>query len=140
VTRIKERLGKNALSWRVQGRDDYYLLFITKDEFLRRSPATAEKMLRALIDAEGFTDKHPEEAHRILESRLKLQPGDVQLRLKGSTLKVRLDQALLTLMEAEAQWMIRNNLAPKREMPNYLDIVYLKGLEAVKPEAVGIIH
>jgi NitT/TauT family transport system substrate-binding protein len=43
-------------------------------------------------------------------------------------------------MEAEAQWMIRNNLTPKREMPNYLDMIYLKGLEAVKPGAVGTIH
>jgi ABC-type nitrate/sulfonate/bicarbonate transport system substrate-binding protein len=140
VTRIKERLGKNVVSWPIQGRDDYYFLLITSEAFLLRSPATAEKMLRALIDAEGFADKRPEEAQRIIESRNKYPPGDVQLRLARSRLKVRLDQALLTLMEAEAQWMIRNKLTSKKEMPNYLDMIYLKGLETVKPEAVGIIH
>jgi ABC-type nitrate/sulfonate/bicarbonate transport system substrate-binding protein len=140
ATRIKERLGKNAISWPVQGRDDYYFLLITTEAFLRRSPATAEKMLRALIDAEAFADKHPEEAQRIIEPRIKYLPGDVQLRMARSTLKVRLDQALLTGMEAEAQWMIRNNLTTKKEMPNYLDMIDLKPLGAVKPEAVGIIH
>jgi ABC-type nitrate/sulfonate/bicarbonate transport system substrate-binding protein len=140
VTRIKERLGKNVESWPLQGRDNYYYLLITTDAFLRRSPATAEKMLRALIDAEEFAGKQPEEAQRIIEAKLKFRPGDVQLLLAKSTLKVRLDQGLLTLMEAEAQWMIGNNLTSKRQMPNYLDMVYLKGLETVKPEAVGIIH
>ncbi len=81
VTRIKERLESSAMSWPVQGRDDYYFLLVTTEAFLRRSPATAEKMLRALIDAEGFADKHPEEAPRIIESRINYPPGDVQLRL-----------------------------------------------------------
>jgi ABC-type nitrate/sulfonate/bicarbonate transport system substrate-binding protein len=140
TTRIKKHLGKNAVSWPVRGRGDYYFLLLTKDEFLRVSPATAEKMLRALIDAEGFADKHPEEAQRIMESRMKYAPGDVQLRMAKTALRVRLDQALLTLMEAEAQWMIANKLTTKKEMPNYLDMIYLKGLKVVKPEAVGVIH
>ncbi len=140
VTRIKERLGENAVSWPVQGRDDDYLLLITTGEFLRRSPLAAEKMLRALIDAESFTEKHPEEVQRIMDAKLRLRPGDAQLVLAKSALKVRLDQGLLTLMEAEAQWMIRNNLTPKKEMPNYLDMIDLKPLEAVKPDAVGVIH
>jgi NitT/TauT family transport system substrate-binding protein len=87
VTRIKERLGENAVSWPVQGRDDYYLLLITKAEFVRRSPALVEKLLRALIDAEGFADKHPDEAQRIIEARVNPR-REVRLELAKSTLKV----------------------------------------------------
>jgi ABC-type nitrate/sulfonate/bicarbonate transport system substrate-binding protein len=140
VTEIKKRLGDTAVIWPVQGRNDYYFLLIAKEEFLRRSPATAEKMLRALVDAEEFAGKHPEEAERIIESRINYRPGEVRLRLSRGTLKVRLDQALLTLMEAEAHWIIQNNLTPKRKMPNYFNMIYLKALEGVKPEAVGIIR
>lgn len=140
VSRIEERLGKKAMRWRVQGRDDYYFLLITTEAFLRRSPVTAEKMLRALIDAEDFTYKHPEEAMKAIDGRLGFPINAVRKELARCTLKVRLDQGLLTLMEAEAQWMIRNGLTPKKEMPNFLDVIYLKALEAVKPEAVGIIH
>ncbi|MBI4767586.1 MAG: ABC transporter substrate-binding protein [Deltaproteobacteria bacterium] len=140
ATRIKERLGNNAMSWPVQGRNDYYFLFITKKEFLRRSPAAAEKVLRALIDAEAYAGTNPEETLKIIEARSKLRPGDAQLLLAKTRLEVRLDQGLLTLMEAEADWMIRNNLTTKTEMPDFLDMIYLKALEAVKPEAVGVIH
>ena len=38
-------------------------------------------------------------------------------------------------MEAEAQRMIRNYPAERKQMVNYLGMVYLKG-----PEAVGIIQ
>lgn len=140
VTRIKERLGKNSVSWAVQGRDDYYFLLVTKEELLRRLPAVIEKMLRAVIDAEDFAGKHPEEAQRIIDARINFRPDDAQLFLAKSTLKVRLDQDLLTLMEAQAHWMIRNNLTSERQMPNYLDMISLKAMEVVKPEAVGIIH
>jgi ABC-type nitrate/sulfonate/bicarbonate transport system substrate-binding protein len=140
VSMMQERLGKNAVSMPIQGRDDVYYLLITTEAFLRRSPAATDKMLRALIDAGDFADKHPEEAQRIIDAKLKLRPGDARLALVKSTLKVRLDQALLPLMEAEAQWMIRNNLTTKKEMPNYLDMIDLKPLGVVKPEAVGVIH
>ncbi|MCG6535220.1 MAG: ABC transporter substrate-binding protein [Syntrophales bacterium LBB04] len=140
VSRIKERLGKNVTSWPVQGRDDYYFLLITKEAFLRRSPQTVENMLRALIDAEDFAAKHPEEALRIIDARVRSWQGDPRPLLAKSKLKVGLDQGLLTLMEAEANWMIRNNLTKKKEMPNYLDMIDLKPLEKVKPDAVRIIH
>ena len=140
VGRMVERLGENAVSLPIQGRDDFYVLLVTKEGFLRKSPLAAEKMLRALIDAEEFADKHPEDAPRIIDRRAGSRQGDARLAAAKCTLAVRLDQALLPLMEAEAHWMIRNNLTPKREMPNYFDMIYLKALEAVKPDAVGIIH
>lgn len=140
TTRIEKRLGNNMLLWQVPGRDDYYHVLVAKEAFLRRSPRAPEKLLRALLDAEAFARERPGEALAAVAQRLKLPPEDVQLVLEKTVLQVRLDQGLLTLMEAEAQWMIRNNLVSKREMPNYLDMIYWQGLETIKPEAVGIIH
>jgi NitT/TauT family transport system substrate-binding protein len=138
--RMEKRLGENGVSWPIQGRDNFYVLLVTKERFLRNSPLAAEKMLRALIDAEDFVAKHPEEAPRIIDRRAGTRPGDAQLALAKCTLTVRLDQSLLTLMEAEEHWMIRNHLTASKEMPNYFDMIYLKALETVKPEAVRIIH
>jgi NitT/TauT family transport system substrate-binding protein len=140
VIRMKQRFGKNAVGWPIQGRDDHYFLAITTETFLRRSPVAVEKMLRALIDAEDFVGKHPEESARIIDRCTKSRSGDAQLQLARSTLKVGLDQKLIAAMEAEAHWMIRNNLTTTKKMPNYLDMIYLKALEAVRPDAVGIIH
>jgi NitT/TauT family transport system substrate-binding protein len=140
VTRIKERFGESVTSWPVQGRDDYYFLIMTKDQFLDRSPDAAKKMVRALLDAEEFARKHPEEVQRSIQERVKNLESDIRPILQRTAFHVRLDQSLITLMEAEAHWMIRNSLTIKKEMPNYLDMIYLKALKAVKPDAVGIIH
>ena len=51
-----------------------------------------------------------------------------------------LDQSLITAMEDEARWMIKNNLTTEKQVPDFLDYIYEDGLKAVKPEAVNIIR
>jgi NitT/TauT family transport system substrate-binding protein len=51
---------------------------------------------------------------------------------------VRLDQELLTLMEDEGRWAIRNKLTNAEKIPDYSIFLYLEGLKKIKPEAVGV--
>jgi NitT/TauT family transport system substrate-binding protein len=46
----------------------------------------------------------------------------------------------LIAFEDQARWRIKNNLTDKKDVPNYLNFIYLDALEGVKPEAVTIIH
>ncbi len=43
-------------------------------------------------------------------------------------------------MEDEGRWMINNNLTPEKQIPNFLDYIFMDGLKAIKPEAVNIIR
>jgi NitT/TauT family transport system substrate-binding protein len=43
-------------------------------------------------------------------------------------------------MEDEARWMIRNQFTSEKQVPDFLDYLYLDGLQSVKPEAVNIIR
>jgi NitT/TauT family transport system substrate-binding protein len=43
-------------------------------------------------------------------------------------------------MEDEARWMIKNNLTTEKTVPDFLDYIYVDGLEAVKPEVVSIVR
>jgi NitT/TauT family transport system substrate-binding protein len=51
-----------------------------------------------------------------------------------------LDQTILITLEDEARWAIREGLIDKKEIPNYLDFIYMDLLENVKPEAITIIR
>jgi NitT/TauT family transport system substrate-binding protein len=51
-----------------------------------------------------------------------------------------LDQGLVAAMEDETRWMIANNLTAATQVPDFLNYIYLDGLEAIKPEAVNIIR
>jgi NitT/TauT family transport system substrate-binding protein len=51
-----------------------------------------------------------------------------------------LDQSLITAMEDEARWMIKNYLTKEKNVPNFLDCIHEDALKALKPEAVNIIR
>ena len=51
-----------------------------------------------------------------------------------------LDQTILVSMEDEARWAMKEGLTDKKEVPNYLDFIFMDALELVKPEAVTIIR
>ncbi|NIT52457.1 MAG: hypothetical protein GWO41_06890 [candidate division Zixibacteria bacterium] len=54
--------------------------------------------------------------------------------------EIFLDQSLLLSWEDIARWAIKNKFTDKTTVPNYLNFIYLDGLEAVKPEAITIIR
>jgi NitT/TauT family transport system substrate-binding protein len=51
-----------------------------------------------------------------------------------------LDQSLITAMKDEAQWMMRNNLTDEKQIPDFMQHLYLKGLKEVKSGAVTVIQ
>ena len=58
----------------------------------------------------------------------------------SSQSSVSLDQSLIAAMEDEARWMIKNNLTREKQIPDFMNYIYVDGLKAVKPEAVKIIR
>jgi hypothetical protein len=54
--------------------------------------------------------------------------------------RVTLDQAFLMDLEDQTRWAIKHRLTKRKDMPNYLNFIYVDGLLAVKPEAVRIIR
>jgi NitT/TauT family transport system substrate-binding protein len=42
-------------------------------------------------------------------------------------------------MEEEARWAISNNLINATAVPNFINYIYVNGLESVKPESISII-
>ncbi len=71
------------------------------------------------------------------------RPGHVSeetVSFTDYTFDIRLGQSLLLSLETEARWAIRNRLTDKREVPNFLPLMYTKGLEAVDPDAITLIH
>lgn len=51
-----------------------------------------------------------------------------------------LDQSLITAMEDESRWMIKNNLTNEKTVPNFMNHIYVDALKAIRPEGVKIIR
>ena len=137
--RIMEKLGSDAvvidapnvytMTWDIAGRRDW----------LEKNPACVQKLLRAVIKANDFIVRNPQEARSIAaryigpESPLFIGEWD------DYSFVVKLDQSLILNLEDQARWIIRNSGDRNLRQPDFLDHIYFQGLKKVQPEAVTIL-
>jgi len=134
----RKKLGDKAflLSSGELYRTDFY--FIARKEFIRSRFEALKQFLRAIENAEEFIRKNKKEAMDIVVQRLKMDRETLNETWDGFHFALFLDQSILTSLEEEARWVIRNRLADATKVPNYLGYLYTDTLKAVKPEAVLI--
>jgi ABC-type nitrate/sulfonate/bicarbonate transport system substrate-binding protein len=137
---MKKNLAGNAVSWPIQGDQEYHLIVMIRDELIKTRPRAVEGFLKGVVEAETFLKKDEDKAQAIVERTLGLGHESVVMTWSKTRFRVGLDQSLLTLLEDEARWAIRNRLVDSTKVPNYFSFVYLEGLKKVKPEAMGVIH
>jgi NitT/TauT family transport system substrate-binding protein len=136
----KESLGPNGVFWPAQSSQPQYGLISSTEEWIIRHPELVRRFLKSLAQAEEYAFRHPAEAKGIVQKALSLEASYMKTVWSQNQFSLSLDQSLITAMEDEARWMIKNNLTTEKQIPDFLNYIYLEGLEAVKPEAVHIIR
>ncbi|MHB0976306.1 MAG: ABC transporter substrate-binding protein [Candidatus Aquicultorales bacterium] len=136
----KEGLGANAVVWQAQSGQPVYGLILSSDEWITKHATPAAKFLKSLAEAEEYLVRNPADAKAIVRKRLNLDESYVETVWSQNNFTLSLDRSLIVAMEDEARWMIKNDLTSAEQVPDFLDYVYVDGLEAVKPEAVNIIR
>jgi sulfonate transport system substrate-binding protein len=140
LLQLKKKLGSNGIMF--FGESIYTEMFCLAalQEYVRKNPAAVKKVLRALIKAETFVKNYPEESRRLIAGFIKIDKGILDETWDIFTLRLVLNQALLVDLEEQTRWAIKHGLVSRREMPNYMDYIYVDGLKAVRPDAVRIIN
>jgi NitT/TauT family transport system substrate-binding protein len=90
--------------------------------------------------AEEYVVRHPTEAKAILQKQYKYDDAHVARVWPEHQFSLSLDQSLVAAMEDEARWMIKNNMTAEKNVPDFMNYIYVDGLKAIKPEAVNIIR
>ena len=109
-------------------------------DFTEKKPDTVRKGLRALLEAEAFISKNPEESKRITAGYLKISEDALAGSWDLQRFRVNLGMSLLLNLEDEARWAIETRITDKTKVPNFLNLIYVKGLKSLKPEAVSIVQ
>jgi len=135
---IQDRLGVNAIVWSVQNHQPLYTQVISADEWITEHPGLVIKFLKSLAQAEEFANDYPGEAKAIVRKHMNFTEEYIETVWNQNQFGLSLDQSLILAMEGEARWMISNNLTNQTVIPNFLNYVYLQGLDSVKPESVDI--
>ena len=119
---MKKNLARNAVSWPIQGGQEYHLVVMIKDELIKTRPLAVTGLLKGVIEAEDFLKKDEDGAQAIVERSLGLDRESVVKTWAKTRFRVRLDQSLLTLLEDEGRWAIRNKLVDGQkdtELPQF---------------------
>lgn len=134
------RLGSNGVAF--YGKDVYESLYnvVAMRSYIAAHPDIVKKLLRALDLGSRFCNEKPEEARQLMSAVKKTDAKSADGSWASYRFEVGLDQGLLLALEDQARWAIKNKLTNKTVVPNYLDYIYLDGMESVKPAAVTIIH
>jgi ABC-type nitrate/sulfonate/bicarbonate transport system substrate-binding protein len=140
VIQLKKKLGSKGIIFFGESLYTEIFCVVALQEYVKKNPAAIKKVLRALIKAETFVQQHPEEARRYIAEFIKADKAILDETWNIFTFRVALDQALLVDLEDQTRWTIKHRLTARRDMPNYLDFIYVDGLSAVKPDAVRVIR
>ena len=140
ILEAQEILGDNAIV--LPSALGYRATFnlVSKNDFHENNPELITKIIRTLAKAQEFTESNRQESIAIMASRLETDTEDIAKIWDIYRFRLSLSQSLIVALENAARWAIANNMTDKTAVPNYLDFIYLDGLEAVSPEGVTIIH
>lgn len=137
---IQVLLKKNALVLPVQGNQRLSSLFYGTEKLIKERPEVVKRYLRALTQAEDYILEHNEDARKTVGDYLHYDDAYMQTVWSHFMVDLSLDQDLLISMEDQARWAIENKRTPAKKVPDYLNIIYFDGLEAVKPDGITIIR
>lgn len=134
----KERLGDNFLAWPIQSNQKGYLLLTCRNDWIASHPETIKKLLESIVQAEDYTIHYPVQAKMIVQEQMNYTDENMEAIWPDHQYSLTLDQSLITAMEDEGRWMIKNNLTAEKRIPDFRNYIYIKGLEAVKSKSVNI--
>lgn len=136
----EESLGANGI--RFSGADVYESIYnmVTLSSYVKRHPQTVVRLLQALEQGERFCRDRPGAGVAFFP---KLSAGGARAMLAAwpsHHFGLELDQSLLLVLEDQSRWAIKGGLTGTRDVPNFLDYIYLDGLKQVSPSEVTIIY
>ncbi len=140
VSRINQPMGKEVSTRALQSGQYAYWNLVSTTDWTRNHSNTLKRLMKSLVQAEDYIVSHQDEAKAIVRKRMNFDDAYMEVIWPRYQFALSLDQSLITAMEDEARWMIKNNLTKEKKVPDFLNYIYLDALKAVKPEAVNIIR
>ena len=136
----KEQQWSNLVILPAQSGQLTYWIEISGSDWAAQHQETITRFLKSLDWAVVYTINHPVESKAILVKRLHTNDAYVDSIWNQTHYGLSLDESLITAMEDEGRWAIKNNLTSEKKNPNFRKYFYLYGLEVIKPESINIIR
>lgn len=112
---------------------------VTTQDFLGKNPVPVQSFLRALIDALGWIKANPDQAITVIAETVGMKREDFAPLWGDYNYDVVLDERVLSVLRAHAQWRLDSkNAPPGATMPDFMTVVNPGPLRAVAPDRVRL--
>jgi NitT/TauT family transport system substrate-binding protein len=139
VSQIQNLLPNKTVTLPLQSGQPFYFDAIATNSWLATHPNTVTRFLKSLIQAQSYVANNQKQAMEIIAGRLNYTSSYLANVWADYQFTVSLDESQVLAMQNEARWLISNNLTIATSVPNFLNYIYVSGLESVKSSAVNII-
>jgi len=139
INQIESSLGNNTVIWPAQANQLGYFDAVCTASWETAHSDVIVRFLKALVQAENFNINHKTQVMAIVANTLNYTSTYLATVWPNYQFSVTLDQSQILAMQAESQWLIQNNLTTAIAVPNFLNYVYVNGLDSVDPTSVNII-
>ena len=137
---VQKRLGNRAIAFYDENIYTFMFNVVATRKFIRENPGKVRKLLRALVKAEEFVSRNEPQAQMMVADFSRSDPALIREVWPLFSYRVKLDQSLLLALEEETLWAVKGRLVGKHATPDYLDYIYLEGLESIRPKSVRILR
>lgn len=139
INQIESLLHNDTVIWPAQSDQLGYFDAVCTTSWATTHSDAIARFLKALIQSENYVTSHQNQAIASVTKTLNYSSSYLPSVWSNYQFSVTLDQSQILAMQTEAQWLISNNLTNTTSVPNFLNYVYVNGLESVQPNAVNII-
>ena len=137
---IEQSFSSNSIvEWPAQNSQPTYYNAYCTQTFTVAHPDLINRFLKALFQAENYAIDNPEGAKVIIQKQLNISDAAISEIWPQNLFSLSLDQSFVLQLQEEARWLISNNLTDATVVPNFLNYIYVTGLETASPGAVDII-
>ncbi len=140
VYQMRQQMGENAVVWPVNLGQHAHFSLVCNESMIKEHPEIVEGLMVSVLQAETYINSHPEEAKNAARNLTNFDEPYMSQDWQHHRFSVTLPQSLITSMEDETRWRIRNNLTDIAEVPDFSKFISSDTLYRLKPSAVTFIR
>lgn len=114
-------------------------MMVANQHFVEHNPGVIKSFLSGLSRGVDYANKNPEELIQIHQKVSRNDKPYLHSRKVKGQFQLTLQQELLLDLEKKARWIMAKDSMKEKEMPNYLDFIYLDAMQAVSSETVTVV-
>ena len=140
VYQMRQQMGGKAVVWPANLGQYAHFSLVCNEITLQENPEIVEGVLSSVLQAETYVNSHPEEAKKIARKQTNFDDQYMDQDWQNHHFSVGLSQSLITSMEDETRWRIRNNLTDAAAVPDFSKYISSDTLYRLKPASVTLIR